>query len=56
MKRLVMKAVLNSDQQEQLKKNMMQGGSMMHGGIMNQGQSGMMNQDQSGIMQNQNSQ
>ena len=44
-----MKAVLNSDQKEQLKNNMMQGG-----GMMNQGQGGMMNQG--GMMQNQNNQ
>ena len=43
-----MKAVLNSDQKEQLKNNMMQGGGMMKGGMMNQGQGGM--------MQNQNNQ
>ncbi|MDF1573418.1 MAG: hypothetical protein P1P82_17545 [Bacteroidales bacterium] len=43
-----MKAVLNSDQKEQLKNNMMQGGRMMKGGMMNQGQGSM--------MQNQNNQ
>jgi hypothetical protein len=46
-----MKAVLNSDQKEQLKNNMMQGA-----GMMNQGQGGMMNQGQGGMMQNQNNQ
>lgn len=43
-----MKAVLNSDQKEQLKNNMMQGGGMM--------KDGMMNQDKGGMMQNQNNQ
>jgi hypothetical protein len=43
-----MKAVLNSDQMEQLKDNMMQAGGMMKGGMMHQGQGGM--------MQNQNNQ
>jgi hypothetical protein len=46
-----MKAVLNSDQKEQLMNNMMQGG-----GMMNQGQGGMMNQSKGGMMQNQNNQ
>lgn len=53
-----MKAVLNSDQKEQLKNNMMQGGGMMNqgqGGMMNQGQGGMM-QNRGGMMQNQNNQ
>lgn len=50
-----MKAVLNSDQKEQLKNNMMQGGGMMQGGMMNQGQGGMM-QNRGGMMQNQNNQ
>ncbi|MCF8224802.1 MAG: hypothetical protein K9J30_02870 [Bacteroidales bacterium] len=48
-----MKAVLNSDQKEQLKNNMMQGGGMMKGGMMNQGRGGMM-QHRGGMMQNQN--
>ena len=45
-----MKAVLNSDQKEQLKNKMMQQGGMM------QSPSGMMNQGQGGMMQNQNNQ
>lgn len=45
-----MKAVLNSDQKEQLKNMMMQSGGMM------QGQGGMMNQGQGGMMQNKNNQ
>lgn len=48
-----MKAVLNSDQKEQLKNNMMQGGGMMKGGMMNQGEGGMM-QNRERMMQNQN--
>jgi len=59
-----MKAVLNSDQKEQLKNMMMQSGGMMQGqggmmqnrrGMMNQGQGGMM-QNRGGMMQNQNNQ
>ena len=50
-----MKAVLNSDQKEQLKNNMMQGGGMMKGGMMNQGEGGMM-QNRGRMMQNQNNQ
>lgn len=58
-----MKAVLNSDQKEQLKSMMMQQGGMMQGtgGMMNPGgmmqnRGGMMNQNQGqgGMMQNQN--
>jgi hypothetical protein len=45
-----MKAVLNSDQKEQLKNNMMQGD-----GMINQGQGGM-RQNRGGMMQNQNNQ
>jgi hypothetical protein len=45
-----MKAVLNSDQKEQLKNLMMQQGGMM------QGQGGMMNQNQGRMMQNLNNQ
>ncbi|MFA5419756.1 MAG: hypothetical protein WC341_14990, partial [Bacteroidales bacterium] len=45
-----MKAVLNSDQKEQLKNMMVQQGGMM------QGQGGMMNQGQGGMMQDQNNQ
>jgi hypothetical protein len=51
-----MKAVLNSDQKEQLKNNMMQSGGMMQGGMMKegmmQGKGGMMNKNRSGMMQN----
>ena len=52
-----MKAVLNSDQKEQLKNMMMQQGGMMQGqgGMMNQGQGRMM-QNRGGMMQNQNNQ
>ena len=42
-----MNAILNSDQKEQLKNNMMQGDGMMQGGMMNQGHG----QSQGGMMQ-----
>jgi Spy/CpxP family protein refolding chaperone len=45
-----MKAVLTSEQKEQLKDTMMQGG-MMKGGMM-QGKGGMMNKNRGGMMQN----
>lgn len=50
-----MKAMLTSEQKEQLKNTMMQGGGMMKGGMM-QGKGGMMNQGQGGMMNQQQDQ
>jgi len=51
-----MKAVLNTDQKEQLQNMMMQQGGMMQGQGSTMNPGGMMNQGQGGMMQNQNNQ